>query len=149
MFVRLALRSDTDAIVEMARINASHIRRPHTFVADKVRGVVDDYIATANPTLWVCEERRECVGFAKGVISEYDYCDGIYTTLQVIFVRPEKRGSRAALLLLREFLAWSDRLGAVENTAGSDNEFQTERTARFLGKFGFRRVGTVLSRYQG
>jgi L-amino acid N-acyltransferase YncA len=146
MFARLALESDTEAIVDMARINAGHLKRPHVFTPDRVRAVVQRYLATANPTLWVVEDRGRCIGFAKGTISEYDYSAGIYTTLEVIFVRPEKRGSRAALLLLREFMAWSDRLGAEESTAGSDNDFKTEQTASFLERFGFDRVGFFLRR---
>jgi L-amino acid N-acyltransferase YncA len=149
MFVRLALESDFPAIVEMARINASQTMAHHTFVPEKVYETCYRYIERANPTMFVVEHNRKVVGFMKASMSEYDFTDGFYTTLEVIFVLPENRGSRAASLLLREFISWSDRLGAKENTGGNDNEFHSEQTARFFEKHGFSRVGYFVRRIRG
>lgn len=137
---------DTEAIVAMARINAEQTMAHHKFNPDKVRLTVERYLSTANPTIMVVEDRRDVIGFFKATISEYDFTDGVYTTLEVIFVRPDKRGTRAAALLLREFIRWSDRLGAKENTGGNDNDFRSERTTRFLEHFGFQRVGNFVRR---
>ena len=67
-----------------------------------------------------------------------------FTVQRVMFVRRGHRGSRAAVLLMKTFIAWSRRLGAREIIGGNDNEFNSERTAKFLEHFGFERVGFSL-----
>jgi GNAT superfamily N-acetyltransferase len=63
-----------------------------------------------------------------------------------LFVKPEKRGTRAATLLTRQLIEWAEIIGAQEIVGGNDNEFNSERTARFLEHFGFRRVGIAMRR---
>jgi hypothetical protein len=65
---------------------------------------------------------------------------------QVLFVRSDMRGTRAAALLMQNLVAWSERLGANEIEGGNNNGFQSERTAKFLGLFGFERVGIAMRR---
>lgn len=145
MFTRLALEEDFDEIVEMARINAK--TRPHlTFNEDKCRKTLQSYIDRASPTIFVCEDRRQLVGFLAAGIHEYDAFDGHYTSQQVLFVKPERRGSRAAVLLMKQLVSWSEMLGAEEIIGGNDNEFNSERTAKFLEHFEFKRVGFAMRR---
>lgn len=143
MFVRLALESDFDAIVEMARDNALTV--PHlTFSEERVRLTLARYLASANPTIWVVEDRRRAVGFLQAYWWGYDAFDGLFTVQQVIYVHPDKRGTRASVLLMKQLVAWSEKLGAKEIIGGNDNEFNSERTAKFLEHFGFRRVGFAM-----
>lgn len=146
MFVRLALEEDTDAIVELARMNCE-ISTPHlTFSAEKVRETVHNYLAYANPTMFVVEHNREVIGLLVATINEYRHATGLYTTQEVIFVAPAYHGSRAAILLVRELIRWSERLGAIEITGGNDNSYKSERTAKFLEHFGFEQVGFFMRR---
>lgn len=145
MFVRLALEEDFDEVVAMARINAQ--TRPHlVFSEDRCRRTLANYIARANPTIFVCEQKRALIGFLAAGIHNYDAFDGLYTSQQVLFVKPENRGSRAAILLMKQLVAWSEMLGATEIIGGNDNEFNSERTAKFLEHFGFTRVGFAMRR---
>lgn len=146
MFVRLALEQDEDAIVELARMNCE-ISTPHlTFSPEKVRETVQNYLAYANPTMFVVEHNREVIGLLVATINEYRHATGLYTTQEVIFVAPAYHGSRAAILLVRELIRWSERLGAVEITGGNDNSYKSERTAKFLEHFGFEQVGFFMRR---
>lgn len=146
MLVRLALEHEAELIVEMAAINAAQTKPEHVFNPDRVREVFASYIAGADPTIWVVEDRnRAVVGFLSAGICAYDFTDGIFTTQKVLFVRPESRGSRAAAVLMRHLIEWSKRLGAKEIVGGNDNGFNSERTARFLEHFGFRRVGYAMT----
>lgn len=146
MLVRLALESDFDAIVDLARQNCE-ISTPYlTFSADRVRDTCRQYIATAHPTIFVVEGRREVIGFLAATINDYRHADGHFVTQEVLFVRPDKHGTRAAVLLMKHLIAWAERLRAVEITGGNDNDYKSERTAAFLGHFGFKRVGFFMRR---
>lgn len=146
MFVRLALEEDTDAIVEMARMNCE-ISTPHlTFSPEKVRDTVRSYLDYASPTIFVVEHNREVIGLLVATINEYRHAAGLYTTQEVVFVKPAYHGSRAAILLMKELIRWSEMLGAIEITGGNDNSYKSERTAKFLEHFGFEQVGFFMRR---
>jgi GNAT superfamily N-acetyltransferase len=146
MLVRLALETEEDAYVELARQAVDESARHVGFNPGRVRATFHSYLDTAHPTIFVVEQNRELIGFMNATISEYTFADGIFTTQEVMFIRPDKRGTRAAASLVRHFTAWSDRLGAVENTGGNDNALFTEQTARLLEKNGFERVGLFMRR---
>ena len=146
MFVRLALDTDEDVVVEMARANIEETRPEITFNEDKCRATYYSYLDTASPTIFVVEDKREVVGFLLAEIMEYRAADGLFTTQEVMFVRPDKRGTRASVLLMKHLIAWSEQLGALEVVGGNDNGFNSERTARFLEHFGFERVGFSMRR---
>jgi L-amino acid N-acyltransferase YncA len=146
MFVRLALEEDTDAIIEMARMNCE-ISTPHlTFSPEKVRETVQNYLDYASPTMFVVEHKREVIGLLVATINEYRHATGLYTTQEVLFVKPAYHGSRAAIILTKELIRWSEMLGAIEITGGNDNSYKSERTAKFLEHFGFEQVGFFMRR---
>jgi GNAT superfamily N-acetyltransferase len=144
MLVRLAMPEDVEAIVEMAEENSrlSHVEFDPMFV----RATFSQYLRTAHPTFFVCEGRdRTPVGFLEATINGYDYRSGIFVCQKVLFVSLENRGTRAAVYLTKHLIEWARRLGAVEIVGGNDNGFQSERTARFLEHFGFKRVGYAMA----
>jgi L-amino acid N-acyltransferase YncA len=146
MLVRLAHEADLPDIVEMARLNMAETRPELPFSEEVCRDTFAQYLATAAPTIWVVEQQRRPIGFMLAEIRGFRASSGFSTAQEVLFVRPDKRGTRAAVLLMKNFLAWSVRLGAVEINGGNDNDFNSERTARFLEHFGFRRVGFAMRR---
>lgn len=146
MFVRLALETDIETIVDLARMNCELSTPYLEFAPERVRETCRLYLAQANPTIWVVEDKREVIALLLATISEYRQAYGLYTTQEVLFVRPDKRGTRAAALLTKELIRWSEHLGAIEITGGNDNKFNSERTARFLGHFGFEQVGFFMRR---
>jgi L-amino acid N-acyltransferase YncA len=146
MFVRLAQPDECEEIVEMARTNAALTKNGHIFSADRVREVFASYLSDAHPTIFVAEDRREIVGFLSAEIGLYDFTDGIFTIQKVLFVKPEKRGSRASVLLMKHLDRWSRQLGAKEIVGGNDNGFQSDRTARFLEHLGFVNVGYAMAK---
>lgn len=146
MFVRLALASDIDAVVDMARENIETTRSSLVFDEVKCRETFYQYLDTASPTIWVVEDRREAIAFMLAEVYDYRAASGLYTTQEVLFVKPAKRGSRASVLLMKNLITWSQRLGAKEIIGGNDNGFNSERTAKFLEHFGFERVGFAMRR---
>lgn len=149
MIVRLATPDEEDTLVELARLCVAE-GVPHiAFIEQRVRETFQRYLKTARPTFFFAEQEGRVVGFMQAGICGYDFADGIFTTQDVLFVHPDKRGSRAAALLMENFVSWSDELGALENRGGNDNGLTSERTARFLGRFGFENVGYFVRRIRG
>lgn len=82
-------------------------------------------------------------GFAGGIVTEWqsnsrmahDWC---------MFVLPEYRGSRAAVLLLDAFLFWAKSMGANWVQCGTATGIDCERTVKFYEHFGFTKTGTFL-----
>lgn len=149
MFARLATDDEEDVYVELARAAVKESVRDVAFSEAKVRETFKRYLSTAHPTIFVVEHNRDLVGFLNATISGYDFADGFYTTQEVLFVRPDKRGSRAAALLLQSFAQWSDSIGALESTGGNDNAINAEQTSKLLKRFGFEQVGFFMRRVRG
>lgn len=146
MIARLALDEEEDLFIEMGRISATESTPHLPFSEERLRRTFRRYLAAANPTIFFAEHKRQVYGFLLATMSEYRHVDGLYTTQEVLFVRPEMRGTRAAVILMRELVRWSETLGALEITGGNDNSLTSERTARFLGHFGFEQVGFFMRR---
>lgn len=146
MFVRLALEEDIDAVVEMARMNIEETRPEIEFDEFTCRETFYGYLDKASPTIFVAERNREPIGFLLADMYSYRASAGLFTTQEVLYVKPVHRGTRAAVLLMKHFIAWSQKLGAKEIIGGNDNSFQSDRTARFLEHFGFERVGHAMRR---
>lgn len=146
MKVRLARESDADAIVAMARVNMEDTRPSLTFNEDRCRQTIRNYLDHADPTIFVVESDGEVIGMLVCNFYEHRAADGLYATQEVLFVRPDKRGTRAAALLMKELISWAEGLGANEVIGGNDNSFNSERTAKFLEHFDFERVGFYMRR---
>lgn len=146
MFVRLGLETDEDAVIELGRMNCA-ISTPHLEYDEAIaRETYRAYIETCETTFFVVEDKREVIAFLMATMSSYRHASGLYTTQEVLFVRPDKHGTRAAVILVKELIRWSKMLGAKEITGGNDNKFKSERTARFLAHFGFEQVGFFMRR---
>lgn len=146
MEVRLGTINDAEIVCEMARRNIEETRPDMEFDLDRCHRSYVSYLETAEPTIFVCEDKGQVIGFTLSSLNAYRAATGLYTTQEVLYVVPEKRGSRAAVLLMKNLIAWSQMLGAKEIIGGNDNQFKSDRTARFLSHFGFEEVGTAMRR---
>lgn len=146
MIVRLALERDTEALVEMARHNMESTRPTLEFDEDRCRKTIRSYLDRASPTIYVAESNGEVVGMLVCDFYEHRAARGLFAVQEVLYVKPGKRGTRAAALLVHQLLIWAETIGANEIVGGNDNEFNSERTARFLSRFGFKAVGYAMRR---
>jgi GNAT superfamily N-acetyltransferase len=147
--VRLGMPDEEDVFVGLARLMTGESYPDQVFSEDRARETYRRYLESAHPTFFFADQDGDVIGVLQATISAYDFADGIYTTLCGTFVRPDRRGTRAAAMLIAEFTRWSDQLGAVESTGGNDNNLTTERTTKLLGHFGFEPVGTFVRRKFG
>lgn len=147
MFVRLAMEHEADIFVEMGVANIEETLPGEPYSRPRLYRLFADYLAKASPTIFFVEHDGAVIGLMACYICEFDYRDGLYTTQRVIYVSPEHRGTRAAVLLVKELINWSRELGAVSIDGGNDNNFKSDRTAAFLEHFGFKRVGFYLTKF--
>lgn len=145
MFVRLALEDECEIFVDMCLANLHETMPDEPYNRDILRKTFAAYLERATPSIFFVEHQRKVVGFMAACICAFDYRDGLYTTQRVIYVLPENRGTRAAVLLVKELIRWSKSLGAVKIDGGNDNSFKSDRTANFLEHFGFENVGHYLT----
>ena len=151
MLVRLALGTDRDALLRLAReyVDEAAPLLPGMRVDEgRIDEVMEAYLATANPTVFVAETGGRVVGFLVASIQPFLFMYGLSTHNDIMFVSQVNRGSRAAALLVASFDEWSENLGAILSTGGNANKLHTERTASFYEKFGYERVGVSLVKFR-
>lgn len=143
--VRLAAAEDFQVVRDMSKMNHEEScpsmewseRRMHeTFF--------DDFLELKNCMIWVVERAGQVHGFLLAMVCEYRAFRGLFTCQEVLFVKPDKRGTRAAALLMKKLIEWSESIGAREVLGGNDNDVHSEQTARFLSRFGFRQFGYAM-----
>lgn len=130
----------------MTRMNIRETRPDLGFDEDVARETYRNYLQHASPTIFVAEKCGEIVGYLIAEMYSYRVSTGLFTTQEVLFVKPAHRGTRAAAMLMKQLIVWSRELGAKEIIGGNDNSFRSDRTARFLEHFGFERVGIAMRR---
>ena len=141
MSARLATEADR---VEFLRLGRSHAAE---FVADlgfddEIAGqTFQAYIDTAEPTIFVVGDSGRLSGYLLAHIHGYSFTSGVFVSQELIYVVPDKRGTRAAARLIRAFIQWGEALNAKQIFFGISNNFQPERTARLFEHFGAQRVG--------
>ncbi len=146
MKVRFAQERDIEDIIAMGRHNVEQTLPGQPYEPERVATLFSEYLETGNPTFFVCEKAEAVIGFLLVGFGDYDYRSGFFTIQKVLYVKPENRGTRAAVLLTKHLVDWSRELGASEIIGGNDNDFQSDRTSKFLERFGFRKVGYAMSK---
>lgn len=146
MFVRLAIARDEDRVVAMCLANARETMPGESTDESVIRARFRQYLETSFPTIFVVEQNRDLIGLLAADTGDYDHRSGFFVIQKLLYVSPEKRGTRAAVLLTRHLVEWAEKIGAVEVVGGNDNGFKSERTAAFLEHFGFKRVGFMMSK---
>lgn len=147
MFARQVMPYDEEEMFEIVKTQVAETL-PHLDVKEYVfRETFHQSAYHADPTIFVVEEDRHVIGYLMALVNGYAFTDGVFTVQEVLYVRPDRRGTRAAALLVKMFVEWSERLGAREIIFGIANGFQPDRTAKFFElTAGAKRVGYYLKR---
>ena len=144
MRVRLLLLSDLAQMRTIVRAAQEESEPELGFDEDIFGATFVACIEKAHPTCFVLVHEGRILGLALCAIEGFFFASGVSTCLHVIYVVPEKRGTRAAAYLLRAFLDWSDEVGARRKYLGINNGKHPDRTAKFFARAGARRVGYAM-----
>lgn len=132
MFARLATAEDEDAVVSLAKMQVEETLPHLEFVEWIARDTFQNSVRCADPTIFVAEDSREVIGYLMALMNGYAFTNGVYAVQEVLYVRPDKRGTRAAAHLVKAFTQWAEIIDAKEVIFGISNKFQPERTAKFF-----------------
>lgn len=147
MFARLIMPGDKDAVLALAEMQVKETLPHLDFRRDLCEETIEMSLEHADPTIFVVEDNREVIGLLMGMLEAYSFTSGVFVVQEVLYVRPDKRGTRAAVHLIKEFVRWGEIVGAREWIFGVSNDFQPERTARLFEKItGAKRVGFYLKK---
>jgi GNAT superfamily N-acetyltransferase len=138
MFVRLALESDIPRLRELGIAHAAETWPDRVWSEERAAKTFERYITTANPTIFVVESDRQVVGYLHALIVDCSFTTSSSVFLDVIYVEPVKRGTRAAAMLMQEFFAFIERISPDEVLT---QDVENPVMARFLRLFGFEPAG--------
>lgn len=134
MIVRLIMPADEAAVVALSARAVQEGLSDIGFDPDVVLETIRDHGAN---TIYVCEEHGHIVGAAIFRICGYTFARGFYVVLEGLYVCPERRGTRAAARLIKQFLAFAKEVGAKQAVAGPHAGFRNPRTVGLFRAFGF------------
>ena len=146
MRARLAMPKDRKAVLGLAKMQVEETLPHLDFHAGIAGATFDESVTMGHPTMFVAEANGKVIGYSMCMLEGYAFTTGTFVVQEVIYVRPDKRGTRAAAALLKQFIQWGHDVGAREWIMGISNAFQPERTARFMEHFGAERVGIYLKK---
>lgn len=143
--VRLATAEDYEAVRDMSRLNWQESSPEKEWSDDRMKTTFfEDYLKNSECFIFVVEKDGDVCGFLLTGLYSFRAFSGLFTVQEVIFIRPDKRGTRAAALLMKKLVDWSKDVGALEILGGNDNAVGSEKTARFLARFGFQHYGYAM-----
>lgn len=147
IFCRLAAETDRAAIFELARMHPAEVTPWLTFDTARCNATISRGLSPSPYlTIFVAEDDEGLVGYLVASRTDYAACAGFYLTSDLFYVRPDKRGTRAAAKLFAGFVRWAERLKPEEIFAGASWGRRSAAAARWLQRFGFEPAGQHLMR---
>ena len=140
---RLIAESDREQVVELAHQHQVESAPHLQFDPARANFQVTAALRQANTTIFVAEEDDQVIGYLLAVRVDYAACAGFYVEQQLFYVRPDKRGSRAAAKLFAGFVRWAEFQRAEEIFA---NIWGRKGGARWVQRFGFESAGQQMRR---
>lgn len=149
MPARLAAESDRAALIALGRQLSTEKGSHLVFDETRANATIDRHFSDPVVTFFVVEDDGEVVGFLMALRLEYAAHAGFFVAQELFYVRPDKRGTRAAASLFSAFNAWADSLHPEEVFAGIATGHRPDVAARWMRRFGFEPVGPSMRRLVG
>lgn len=113
----------------------------------KTHAVISAMIATPDKACILIAERPdgEIAGMLSGYVTDYFFCDAIVAQDRWFYVRPEYRGSSAAVKLLLAFRRWAENRKADEFSINMSVGIDMARFNKFMTHLGFGCCGSNFS----
>ena len=144
IFARPAIAADEDAVVEIIREAIPEVFPRAEFSEARARETFSWVIHKPPCVGFVVEDFSGIIGFSICSFETLPFSDGSFSEQRAIFVRPDKRGTRAAAELVQAFERWTVHLRPVVADINLASDRRPEETARFMRRFGFKSVGHLL-----
>lgn len=140
--IRLATVDDIEAVLRLGRqMHAEGAFRSVALDEDKVRDMIGRCIA--HGFACVNEGREGVDGLLLGHVAEFWYSRATCASDLAFYVRPDRRGSIAAVRLIQAFVAWGRDAGAAKVVIAQSSGVRVEEATHLLTGMGFAYRGGV------
>lgn len=149
--IRKATALDISAMVEMGAMmhDESPQYRDRSYNRRKCTHLSLMLIEARFGCALVADDDGELVGMFLGVAQEQYFGDDIQTTDLLLYVKPEARGGRAMLKLVRAYEAWAEDLGATDIILGVSTGVHAKQTVHIYEKLGYTMFSHGLVKAKG
>ncbi len=140
--LKKASKEDTEHFISLGK--EMHREGAFSFLPfneNRVRRGALHYIREESACAFLVFRDTECIGMHVGSLTHYFFSDALLASGLVTYVRPEFRGGRAAVLLVKEFIDWGKEKKAAEVYIGVSLGVNLEKSHKFFKHFGFNYVG--------
>ena len=138
---RMPRADEVDLMVEMGRaMHAESSHSPLTYDSEKVRDFVNRML-DADQYVRLYESEGKVVGLMLGVVMPAWFSEDLCAYDFALYVNPEKRGGRAAVVLVRDFMRWAKGMGAKQIRPDVSTGDVGKAGSRLYRMLGFEEVG--------
>jgi len=142
MRVYEAPREEIPALVVMAEAMHGEGDFAHLpFNTDKLAHNALGWLKNPDYLILSASSNDEIIGMFVGHLTRYIFADAKMAHDIALYVKPEKRGSSAAVRLIDAYRLWAMGAGASEVCIGQATNVDTEKSRRFFERMGFHHVG--------
>lgn len=145
MFARLALDTDREALRRLGRAHTAEVRPNDVWSDERADATFDRYLADGNPVFYVVEWKRQVIGYWSATVIENPFTSGVFVNLDLLYVMPEKRGSRAAAVLVKSYDEWINRIKPSDEYVHLTDNIQSS-LSKIVERIGFRPLGVTWAR---
>lgn len=146
--VRRLTEADRDQVLRMGRalVDESPNFRGKGFEEAKASAIISHAAKGQGCVGFVAVEGDEIIGMVIMLVVEQLFSYHKYATDIVLYVKPERRLGRAALLLMREVERWAKEENIPEVTFGVGTGIHLDKTVHMYEKLGYKVTGTSLTK---
>lgn len=152
--VRRATAADLPAFIEMGR--ALHDESPRYagmhYDEDKVRetaAMLEGTLLAETGCMFLATLGGRPIGMTVGIISERFFSRDRFVSDLTMYIRPEHRGGRAFLLLMRALETWTRAQGIDDIAMGVSTEIHAESTVHTYRRLGYTLTGYTMTKKLG
>jgi GNAT superfamily N-acetyltransferase len=148
MKIRFAHKDDIPLVLDMGKAMIAESRFNHyeTNETKTVTAITGMIVHPERACLLLAERTNgEVAGMLAGHVTDYFFCDAMVAQDRVFYVKPEHRGSSAAVKLLLAFRSWAANHGADELSINMSVGVDMARFNKFMAHLGFGCCGSNFS----
>lgn len=143
--IRRASIEDLDGLINLsARFHKESRWRQYPYTRARWKNTLA--FCQENHFLWVHEAAGEVDAFMAGLCAPMMFSDALNATELALYVAPEARTGRTAIVLINRFIEWATEKGAVECVAGSSAGINIEGVRRIYEHCEFKQSGDLMFR---
>lgn len=148
MKIRFAQKEDMPTVLEMSRTLVAESRfNRYVFSEEKTLAAIESMIVNDQTACILLAQRSDgdIAGLLAGYATEFFFCAGIIVQDRWFYVKPQYRGSSAAIKLLLAFRQWAEARKADELCLNMSVGIDMARFNKLMRHLGFSCCGSNFS----